>query len=537
MAGAGDEYESDLDSDYEPSSDESEQSSSSSDENDDSSEDDIPLAQMHNVWERCTTNNTGLLAAQPFVGGQKGLKVACGDSPMDYFTLFCTPNILEMIVVETNRYAHQKITGKVISRRSRMKRWKDTTTEEMKVFLALSMHMGHVQLPSIRQYWSRNVLLKQEIFSYNMSLNRFEILLANLHLANSELDPGNNRLYKLEPVLKHTNEVMAESYNPGKELSLDECMVLWRGRLVFRQYIANKRHKYGVKFYCLCTSNGLTLRMLVYTGEIAPHPIYGHTGSVVLRLMAGLLDQGYSLYMDNYYNSFGLAHRLLERGTYCTGTLNPRRKDNPKDVMNTTLKKGDVLCKSKQGVIVGKWVDKRVVTFITTEHAPTMIEINNRRGIQKRKPLAIAKYNAYMSGVDRSDQMSSYYNCARKCRKWWRKMFFHFIEVWLYNAFYMRKETTGSNDSFLTFRMTLIREWLNIPDEGRVPHRHHAEDGPLPPHHVMEIIPPTPRKRYPSLRCVKCSGEGIRKETRYRCVTCPGNPSLCKAPCFQSWAH
>lgn len=31
-------------------------------------------------------------------------------------------------------------------------------------------------------------------------------------------------------------------YSPGKELSLDEAMLLWRGRLSFRQYLKNNRH-------------------------------------------------------------------------------------------------------------------------------------------------------------------------------------------------------------------------------------------------------------------------------------------------------
>lgn len=34
---------------------------------------------------------------------------------------------------------------------------------------------------------------------------------------------------------------MDKVYYPGRELSLDECMVLWRGRLAFHQDIKNKK--------------------------------------------------------------------------------------------------------------------------------------------------------------------------------------------------------------------------------------------------------------------------------------------------------
>jgi len=44
-------------------------------------------------------------------------------------------------------------------------------------------------------------------------------------------------------------------------------MILWRGRLVFRQYIKNKRHKYGVKLYMLTEPTGLARKVLIYSGQ------------------------------------------------------------------------------------------------------------------------------------------------------------------------------------------------------------------------------------------------------------------------------
>ena len=50
---------------------------------------------------------------------------------------------------------------------------------------------------------------------------------------------------------------MKRVYCPTKNLSLDEFMVLWRGHL------KGKKHKYGVKFYELCESDGLILRSFI----------------------------------------------------------------------------------------------------------------------------------------------------------------------------------------------------------------------------------------------------------------------------------
>ena len=45
------------------------------------------------------------------------------------------------------------------------------------------------------------------------------------------------------------------------------------------------------------------------------------TGAIVPHLMDGYLDKGYSVYADNYYNSF-----LTSHSTYITGTLRKNRK-------------------------------------------------------------------------------------------------------------------------------------------------------------------------------------------------------------------
>ena len=72
-------------------------------------------------------------------------------------------------------------------------------------------------------------------------------------------------------------------------------MMLWRGRLVLRQYIKNKRHKYRIKLYELCESDEVVMKVRVYSGESVVDPnLLGQTGAVVLDLMEQFLGQGYS---------------------------------------------------------------------------------------------------------------------------------------------------------------------------------------------------------------------------------------------------
>ena len=83
-------------------------------------------------------------------------------------------------------------------------------------------------------------------------------------------------------------------------LSLDESMMLWRGRLVFRQYIKNKKHKYGIKVFELCTFDGLVLNIEAYSGtKFQDTENLGQTGAIVLHLMSPYFGKGYHLFADN----------------------------------------------------------------------------------------------------------------------------------------------------------------------------------------------------------------------------------------------
>jgi len=55
-----------------------------------------------------------------------------------------------------------------------------------------------------------------------------------------------SRLNKIDKMTNYFNKTMEELYQLSKNLSIDESMVLFRGRLMFHQYIKNKRHKYGI---------------------------------------------------------------------------------------------------------------------------------------------------------------------------------------------------------------------------------------------------------------------------------------------------
>lgn len=50
-------------------------------------------------------------------------------------------------------------------------------------------------------------------------------------------------------------------------VSIDESIISFRGRIVFRQYIKQKQHKYGVKLFKLCFKPEYTYDFEIYCGQ------------------------------------------------------------------------------------------------------------------------------------------------------------------------------------------------------------------------------------------------------------------------------
>lgn len=161
------------------------------------------------------------------------LLVSPPNSPIGYLDLFLNNDYLSKIVDCTNNYA-DKIKSMTQQSRARIFAWKPLTVEELKTFIGLIYHTGTAKMNRIVDYWKVHRLYKS-VFPQYMSRNRFQLILRCLHFSD---DVSNtNRMGKCQMCIDNFNSTMNSIYYPSKNLSLDESMVLWRGRLIFRQYI------------------------------------------------------------------------------------------------------------------------------------------------------------------------------------------------------------------------------------------------------------------------------------------------------------
>ncbi|XP_067122000.1 piggyBac transposable element-derived protein 4-like [Centruroides vittatus] len=476
--------------------------------------------------------------------GSSGCNFTLADyfDPLAYFLLFFNLELINMIVTETNNFALQQA-------RSSRDQWEPVTVEEIYIFLTISILQGLLYKPSEKMYWSRNKLIETPIFGKLMKRTRYEEIKKNLHFENNtNFNPethDNPKLWKIWPIINNLNSKFSQYYTPQQNISIDESLLLFKGRLSWKQYIPQKRSRYGVKFFMLCESEtGYLHNFLIYTGKgTCLNKKYGHflfTSQVVLSLLDPLLDKGYCLTTDNYYTSPQLADYLITRKTDCCGTLRTTRKDVPKILHKKKLKKGETVAMQRGKVLIQKWHDRRTVTFLSTFHSATMVSTETRTGNVLMKPQVVVHYNKTMGGVDLLDQHLHDYTVARKRgKKYYKKIFFQLLDISLYNAYVLYKKNGGQKPNML-FRLTLIERLITTYHTVTMASKHGRTRtaGPLrlTEKHFPDFIPPTDKKVAPTRCCVVCckknkDGKKIRRETRYQCEQC--QVAMCPAPCFK----
>jgi hypothetical protein len=104
----------------------------------------------------------------------------------------------------------------------------------MKAFLGLMFLTGIVRKPEIEMYWTVDEALETPFFGKVMPRNRFELIWSFFHTANNEETDPDDRMFKVRKLLDLLTTNFAEQYTPGQNISIDEGMLLWRGRLSFR---------------------------------------------------------------------------------------------------------------------------------------------------------------------------------------------------------------------------------------------------------------------------------------------------------------
>ena len=223
-----------------------------------------------------------------------------------------------------------------------------------------------------------------------MPRNCFQSILQFLHFAdNSQYDandPDHDRLYKVRPVVEYLVSKFKSIYIPEEHISIDEELLLRKGKLVFKQYVPLKRARFGIKMFSLCETTGYLWNSFVYLGkepdaaatDVEMVRRLGKSGAVIPWLMEGFLEKGFKLYVDNWYTSEELFSYLHENETAACGTARKNRLRLPASLKTPWLAKGEHAFRRKDDMLAVRLNDKKEIYFLSTMHKANVVDTGKR---------------------------------------------------------------------------------------------------------------------------------------------------------------
>lgn len=99
---------------------------------------------------------------------QEDCDLNINSSPLEILKSYFSEDMMEMICIQTNIYAKEKINklraANKLKQRSRILQYTDVYCDEMYIFHALTILMGIIRKPSIEIYWSNDIMLQTPFF-------------------------------------------------------------------------------------------------------------------------------------------------------------------------------------------------------------------------------------------------------------------------------------------------------------------------------------------------------------------------------------
>ena len=394
------------------------------------------------------------------------------------FACFFSVTVIQHLVHSINLYAWKRICqGDGLTYANSEGLWNETTVDEMERCLALIIYMSLVKMPTVYDYWKT---MSPFHGSWARALirarTRFVALMTFLHVSHPDDEDPNDKLRKVRWLYEYMKQKCAQLYQPRQKVSVDEQMVKMKGRSHLRQHMPKEPIKWGIKIFAACdVSSSYLFNFDVYTGAVPGQVEEGLTHAVITRILANYHHQGYVAYTDNFYTSPTLAASLTANGIQLVGTLQVNRAGVPATLKGTKQfercsPRGSVRYVRINEQVFVQWVDKWLVTMLSTFHNATksvMITRNTKQQgqhvqLQVQQPFVVKDYNSGMGGVDVFDQQCVTLRIRRKSHKYWKALFYDFIEVATVNSFILFNEFRRVNPGVLPRKRTYSHEDFRV---------------------------------------------------------------------------
>ena len=387
---------------------------------------------------------------------------------LDCFNQFLTIQAKELILKYSNLKAKRELGDD----------FKDVDMTELNAYIAMLYAGGITHQTNVKldQLWSDSLFVPP-IFSAVLPRARMREIKKHLRFDDKEQRDAkleSDKMAALRELYEVINGQFKSSYVPGTNLTVDERISPFRGRVSFKIYMPKKPHKYGIKLWVLCDSvTKYVVNFKVYCGKQNNKREVNQGENVVMDLTSHLAA-GYNITTDNFFTSVPLAFKLLNRSRNpmtLLGTVRANRKYIPDFIKKHVGQEFDSCFAFSDDIMLVSYFPKegKKAVVLLSSSAPTdkimppkVSKKDKREEKDKKKPEIIDSYNHTKCGVDVLDQMTGHMSVTRATRRWTVNLFCNMLEMIAINAYVSYTMSVDPKIERREFMILLVKD-LCIP--------------------------------------------------------------------------
>ena len=167
--------------------------------------------------------------------------------PLHIYELIVTNEICHKIEIETNTYVEQYLRHNELKTHSRCRKWVPITYLDIKMYICALLHQGIFWKPAKAPGF-------HSIISHDSCVNLEKFI----HFFDNENLPEKySRTARINSRFDYFASCFQKLFTTDWDISVDESLLLWKGRLSWKQYIWRKR--FGLKSIVLWCKNLICL--------------------------------------------------------------------------------------------------------------------------------------------------------------------------------------------------------------------------------------------------------------------------------------
>ncbi|XP_031419309.2 piggyBac transposable element-derived protein 4-like isoform X2 [Clupea harengus] len=424
-------------------------------------------------------------------------------SPLEIFKLYFTPDVLQTLCTNTNKYAARKLAQGAKSLWPEVRLWTDVAPDEMLNYLSLVVYLGLVQVSPASDLWSKDSLFGFPFPASVMPGDRYEAITTYLHMSDPAADevndklsgqPGYDGIFRVKPLLDDLVASCRAHYHPYQNLVIDQRLVATKARGQKQEIERTQYSNRGYKLFVLVDQSGYTCDFSAYEGMAESPSGNGLSFDAVVGLLkVPHLGTGYHVFMDNYYTSSQLFSHLHQLRIGACGTVWPDRVGFPRIAENDLSEaaaRGDMRWVRDGPLLYVKWMDIRDVTMCSTIHKAYGGESMERRVRDGKTwtkrvfplPDPVKEYDECMGAwVDVSDALAKYFSEGPRTNQWYTRLFLHFVDIVVVNSFVLAKDMAEAKKetplNMESFRMALCEQLAEVGKEQAYNSSSEEDDG------------------------------------------------------------